>query len=165
VPHRTYYAATTPWVPTGSYTVRLTADGRTYTQPIQVVLDPRVKTPASVMTQIASLSREMYDGAVTLRAAYSAARAKSGQVTDPALKAAIDSLAPVAAARRPGFGFAQAPSVPPTLESVRAAMMGAAMSMQAADVAPTERQLDAVEKARAQYKEVMARWKALDTRR
>ena len=165
VPHRTYYAATTPWVPTGSYTVRLTADGRTYTQPIQVVLDPRVKTPASVMTQIASLSREMYDGAVTLRAAYSAARAKSGQVTDPALKAAIDSLAPVAAARRPGFGFAQAPSGPPTLESARAAMMGAAMSMQAADVAPTERQLDAVEKARAQYKEVMARWKALDTRR
>jgi photosystem II stability/assembly factor-like uncharacterized protein len=165
VPHRTYYAPTTPWVPAGSYTVRLTADGKTYTQPIRVVLDPRVKTPATVMTQIASLSREMYDGAVTLRAAYSAARAKSGQVTDPALKAAIDSLAPVAATRRAGFGFGRAPEGPPTLESVRAAMMAAAMSMQAADVAPTERQLDAVEKARAQYKEVMTRWKTLDARR
>jgi hypothetical protein len=37
--------------------------------------------------------------------------------------------------------------------------------MQDADVAPTERQLDAVTKARAQYKEVMARWNALNAKR
>jgi hypothetical protein len=35
------------------------------------------------------------------------------------------------------------------------------MSMQSADVAPTDRQLDAVAKAKAQYDEVMARWKKL----
>jgi hypothetical protein len=165
VPHRTYFAATTPWVPAGSYTVRLTVDGRAYTQPIRVVLDPRVKTPASVMARIADLSRALYDGAAALRAAYSAARVKSGQVTDAALKAAIDSIAPAPATRRPGFGFSQVPSGPPTLESARVAMMAAAMSMQSADVAPTERQLDAVEKARAQYREVMARWNALNARR
>ena len=168
VPHRTYYAGTTPWAPGGSYTVRLDVDGKTFTQPLRVVLDPRVKTPASVMTQVATLSREMYEGAVALRAAYVAARAKSERLTgagDAASKSAIDSIAPVPAARRPGFGFGQAPAGPPTLESARAAMMAAAMSMQDADVAPTERQLDAVAKARAQYKEVMARWNALNAKR
>ena len=37
-------------------------------------------------------------------------------------------------------------------------MMAAAMAMQGADVAPTTREIDAVAKARQQYKAVMARW-------
>jgi hypothetical protein len=36
-----------PWVVPGTYTVRLTTDGRVREQPITVVMDPRVKTPAS----------------------------------------------------------------------------------------------------------------------
>jgi hypothetical protein len=44
-------------------------------------------------------------------------------------------------------------------------MMAAAMAMQEADVAPTARQLDAVAKARAQYKEVLMRWNALAAKR
>jgi hypothetical protein len=43
--------------------------------------------------------------------------------------------------------------------------MAAAMSMQAADVAPTARQIAAVEQARAQFKEVMARWQKLQDRK
>ena len=144
--------------------MRLVVDGKTYSQPLHLVLDPRVRTPVSVITQVAALSREMYEGAVQLRAAYVAARKKSEQTTDAQLKSAIDSIAPAAVVRRPGGGFGQAPSGPPTLETARAAMMSAAMSMQEADVAPTERQLDAVAKARAQYKELMARWKALSVR-
>jgi len=167
VPHRTYYAATTPWVAPGSYTVRLIAGGRTYTQPLTVVLDPRVKTPATVMSGIATVSREMYDGAVALRAAYVAARAESDKLTKPAdadLKSAIDSIAPPRArGSAQGFGFRQAPAGPPTLESVRAAMMSAAMALQDADVEPTERKLEAIAKARSQYNDVMGRWKALST--
>jgi hypothetical protein len=171
VPHRTYLVTTTPWAPPGLYTVRLlVSDGKTYTQPfymqpLKLVLDPRVKTPASAMAQVATLSREMYDGAVGLRAAYVTARAMSGRLTsasDAALKSQIDSIAPPPTrSARPGFGFRPAPSGPPTLESVRAAMMAAAMAMQGADVAPTAREVDAVAKARAQYKDVMARWSAL----
>ena len=44
-------------------------------------------------------------------------------------------------------------------------MMSAAMAMQGADVEPTARELDAVAKARAQYKEVMARWSAVAAKR
>ena len=97
VPHRTYLVTTTPWAPPGAYTVRLVADGKIYTQPLRLVLDPRVKTPASATAQVASLSREMYDGAVALRAAYVAARKMSDRLTsasDAALKSQIDSIAP-----------------------------------------------------------------------
>ena len=168
VPHRTYLVPNTPWAPPGSYTVRLVVDGKTYTQPLKLVLDPRVKTPASAIALVSALSREMYDGAVALRAAYVSARAMSARLTssgNAALKAEIDSIAPpqTAGARR-GFGFRQVSSGPPTLESVQTAMMAAAMSMQSADIAPTARELDAVMKARAQYKDVMARWNALAAR-
>ena len=169
VPHRTYLVTTTPWAPPGAYTVRLVADGKTYTQPLKLVLDPRVKTPASAMAQVAALSREMYDGAAALRSAYVRARAMSDRLTsasDAALKSQIDSIAPPPTrGTRPGFGLRQAPTGPPTLESVRAAMMAAAMAMQEADVAPTARQVDAVRKAREQYTDVMARWSVLAAKR
>jgi hypothetical protein len=44
-------------------------------------------------------------------------------------------------------------------------MMAAAMAMQNADVSPTAREVDAVTKARAQYKDVLARWNALAGKR
>ncbi|MCU1292340.1 MAG: hypothetical protein JWP08_1190, partial [Bryobacterales bacterium] len=168
VPHRTAFSATSPFAPPGSYTVRLVADGKTFTQPLSLVLDPRVKTSASGTAQVGTLSREMYEGAVALRSAYVDARRMSDKLTAPgdaALKAKIDSIAPVAGrtGRRGGFGGPAAAA--PTLESVQAAMMGAAMSMQDADVAPTARQLDAVAKARAQYKDVMSRWSKLAPKR
>ena len=165
VPHRTYMLPATPWAPPGNYTVRLIADGRTYTQPLKLVLDPRVKTSAAAIAQVSTLSREMYDGAVALRAAYASARKFSDGLSagDP-LKARYDSIAPPPSAPRPGFG-APAQSGPPTLESARAAMMTAAMSMQSADVAPTARQLDAVAKARAQYVEVISRWRRLSSQK
>jgi photosystem II stability/assembly factor-like uncharacterized protein len=169
VPRRTYLVPNTPWAPPGSYTVRLVVDGRTYSQPMKLVLDPRVKTPASAIAQVSSLSREMYDGAVALRAAYLDARKLSDRLTgagDASFKSQVDSIAPPPSrGARQGFGFGQAPTGPSTLESVRAAMMAAAMAMQAADVAPTARQLDAVTKARAQYKEVMARWNTMAAKR
>jgi len=164
VPHRTYFAATAPFAPPGSYTVRLTTGGTTSTQPLRVVLDPRVKTSAAAMTRISTLSREMYDAAAASHAAYTDAQRESDGLTgagDAALKSEIDSIAPPASrtARR-GLGPAQ-PVTAPTLQSVQMSLLTAAMSMQNADVAITARQIDAVEKARAQYKEVMARWSAI----
>src|SRR3954462_11227541 len=70
VPHRTYPASNAPWVPPGNYTVRLTANGKSYTQPIAVHLDPRVKTSAVGLSRLNTLTREMYEGA---RAAHAAA--------------------------------------------------------------------------------------------
>jgi hypothetical protein len=43
VPGHTYPNYNVPWVPPGRYTVRLTVDEATKTQPIVVSLDPRVR--------------------------------------------------------------------------------------------------------------------------
>jgi len=69
VPERTYPSVNAPWAPPGEYTVRLTVNGHTMTQPLTVRLDPRVTTPAAGLAQLASLSREMYDDAVAAHAA------------------------------------------------------------------------------------------------
>ena len=47
-----------------SYTVKLTVDGRSYSQPIVVRQDPRVKTSELAMAQVYSLTKAMYYGAV-----------------------------------------------------------------------------------------------------
>jgi photosystem II stability/assembly factor-like uncharacterized protein len=172
VPHRTYDAVNAPWAPPGNYTVRLVVDGKTMTQPITVKLDPRVKTPAPALAQLATLSREMYDGAVAARSAFASARKLATQLdketgpTVDAFKAKLDSLAPApsrggraAAFRRRFGGGASAPS----LESVSSGMMAAAMAMQGADVAPTNNQVAACAKAREQSAEVMKKWNALKT--
>jgi hypothetical protein len=77
------------------------------------------------------------------------------------MKARLDSIAPPATQQvRRGFG-GPPQAAAPTLQSVQATLLAAAMSMQNADVGVTARQIDAVEKARVQYKDVMARWDAL----
>jgi len=63
IPYNSPTAATTPWVAPGTYTVKLTVNGRPYTQPIVVKQDPRVKTPAPTMQQVYTLTKSMYFGA------------------------------------------------------------------------------------------------------
>jgi hypothetical protein len=174
VPHRTYASVSSPWAAPGSYTVRLSAGGQTYTQPIALHMDPRIKTPALALAQLASLTTEMYNGAKEMRAAYNDARtliAKLASVQGAegsALKAKLDSIAPAAPAGggvgrggRGGGRGGPAPAAAPTLESVSVAMNAAAMSMQGADVAPTANEVAGCAKARAQAAAMMLKWKAL----
>jgi photosystem II stability/assembly factor-like uncharacterized protein len=51
-----------PWVMPGQYAVKLTVGGRSYTQPIIVKMDPRVKTPLAGLQQQFMLSKAMYEG-------------------------------------------------------------------------------------------------------
>ena len=166
VPHHTYDQPYSPWAPAGSYTVRLTVDGKQLTQPLTLRLDPRVKTPAAGLAQLASVTRETYDAAVAAHVAYEDARAAASRLegTNSALKAQIDSIAPAqtSARRRPGFGPPGGGAAPPpTLESVSNALMAAAMAMQGADVTPTAGQVATAAKARADARGVLQKWAAL----
>ncbi len=64
VPYNTVNPPSTPWVNPGTYTVKLTVDGKSYTQPITVKQDPRVKTPALVMQTIYAETKAAYFGAI-----------------------------------------------------------------------------------------------------
>ncbi len=168
VPGHTYPNVEAPWAPPGEYVVRLTVGGRQLTQPLSLRLDPRVNTPAADLARVASLSREMYDGAVAAHAAWVEARALVERLdamgsSGAALKAEVEALAP-APQPRSFFFRGGAPSGPPTLNGASDAMMGAAMSMQEAEVAPTARQVAACDEARAQARGVMERWRTLQAR-
>ena len=53
---------TSPWVLPDNYTVKLTVNGKTYSQPLTVRLDPRVKTTAPDLTKQHDLSVQCYEG-------------------------------------------------------------------------------------------------------
>jgi len=55
-------SASSPWVQPGVYTVKLGANGKTYTQTLTVRMDPRVKTPAAALALQHSLAMEAYTG-------------------------------------------------------------------------------------------------------
>jgi photosystem II stability/assembly factor-like uncharacterized protein len=78
VPFDTAPRATSPWVLPGTYTVRLTVDGKTSTQPLAVAMDPRVKTPRAGLEEQFQLSMKVYGWMQRL--------------TDEALKTAATSL-------------------------------------------------------------------------
>jgi hypothetical protein len=110
VPHRTYSGVNSPWVAPGVYTVRLTVDGQSSTQPITVKMDPRVKiTPA--VQQIFTFTTQMENGAIAAEAAFKDARAAADKLhqkpqsaaTDALIKA-LDAIAPPAAAAAAGAG-------------------------------------------------------------
>jgi photosystem II stability/assembly factor-like uncharacterized protein len=171
VPYHTYDMPYSPWAPPGSYTVRLTVDGKRYTQPLTLRLDPRVNTPAAGLARLNAVTRETYDAAVAAHAAYEQARALIAQLDKltgsdvSELKAQVEALAPAGAVgRRRGFGGPPggAPA-PANLESASNALMAATMAMQGADVAPTAGQVATAAKARSDAAVPMRAWTALKT--
>jgi photosystem II stability/assembly factor-like uncharacterized protein len=179
VPRRTYPAAAAPWAPPGAYVVRLTVAGKSYSQPLTLHLDPRVKTPALALTTLTSLTREMYNSAKTTRAAADEARALAVQLQPmqgdevAAFRQQLIAIAPPlpsgggrggpGGGRGGGGRGGRGAETAPTLDSASAALLAAAMAMQAADVAPTAREVAACADARRQAAAVMARWTKLKT--
>ncbi len=172
VPHRTYPDSHAPWVAPGNYTVRLTVNGEKFTQPITVRMDPRVKTSVADLARLNTLSKALYEEAVSTNAAFTEARVLSGKLASQsgpnaaALRASIDSIAPAVtnaggggrggAGGRGNAGGGATPT--PTLDRASAALLAAAMALQNADMAPTARDDAAATAARAQAATAMARW-------
>ena len=173
---------------TGHLQVKLTVNGKSYTQPIAVKQDPRVRTPALAMQQVYSLTNAMYFGALDAQeAAIARAAAWRDQIgtvrgsasgdaprRSTAFERKLDAVvgAPAAGGRwtrrtRWGGGAASAGGGerrPPKRCSPSRTQLGGLMnSMQAADVAPTANTLNAVAAARAAALRVMGKWKALET--
>ena len=183
VPHRVYPSVNTPWAPPGAYTVKLTVDGASYTQPLTLKMDPRVKTPATALASVATMTRDLYASATSLHDTHLKARALSDRLGGlqgadvVAFKAQLDSIAPLqvggggrggrggggggGGGGRGGRGGAE--TAAPTLPSATAALIGAANAFGSADVAPTASRLDAVAKAKADAAVVMKKWTTLST--
>ena len=116
-PHDTPQVSTAPWVLPGEYTVKLTANGKTLTAPMKVVMDPRVKTPMPELEQQFTLAKQMYDDVMKATAAMheisvlrEQLKARSGQPAVGQAGPTIDSkLDAIAGPERGGRGFGRGP--------------------------------------------------------
>jgi photosystem II stability/assembly factor-like uncharacterized protein len=155
VPHRTYPGVNSPWVAPGVYTVRLTANGRSVTQPIAIRMDPRVKVTPEVR-QIFTLTARIENSAQNALSAQKEARAlierlkaRPQSAGTIALIGKLEEIAPIEQGD------------PPTLTSIAGRLIGSVMSMQGAEMAPTAAELAACAKQESAYGALMARWSAL----
>ena len=152
----------------GRYTVRITAEGKTLTAPLNVLMDPRVPTPATglrqqheVETRLVAMIDESFEARAELSGLDHQLEALSkqarGSVADAvsALRAKLTALTGTRAERA-------APRPPEaTLSRVAGEIGGLYGQVGRADVAPTATQMAALAAAEKDYAAVMGRWKAI----
>jgi photosystem II stability/assembly factor-like uncharacterized protein len=102
-----------PWVPPGRYTTRLTARGRTQSQPLVVRMDPRVKTPTAGLARQFALASQL---AAAIERAASAGRSAGATTTTPGAgrAPATDSLGRVSGELAQLYGIVEGSDATPT---------------------------------------------------
>ena len=170
-PANTAPQAEMPFVGAGSYTVRLSARGRTFTQPIVVRQDPRVKTPAPAMREIYALTDSMYFTLLRMQQTIGSANALRAQAADSARRARLTALidapappdtsrrgAPAAAPPNPAAPTAVTRPGPTTLAGAAERLVGLLHELQAADVPVTATQRASISAALQSANAAMQRW-------
>ncbi len=97
------------WAQAGDYSVRLTVNGRRYTQPLAVRMDPRVKTPPAALLQQFTLSRRLSDAMDGIGKALAAGNGDAA------------ALRRINAALLSAYNLIQDADVTPTTQAVKAA--------------------------------------------
>jgi hypothetical protein len=159
----------------GRYTVRLTVNGQTYSQPLTVKMDPRTPTPLAGLQQQFTVTKQMYDDGVRAQQALKdldAIRVNLWRITDQAVKTpagpallAFDSEGGFARRRIPRNlgpgGHNSGPNDPPTLNSALAGLAEVIPELQQADVLPSTQLVAAAAARRQIVAGVMSRWAEL----
>jgi photosystem II stability/assembly factor-like uncharacterized protein len=168
IPHNTAPQPSGPWALPGQYTVVLTANGKSYSQPLTIKMDPRVKTSLAGLQQQFNLSNDLYTQLLTLSPAAEEAGALRKQLKDLQPKATGEALAAIkaldqklqalagGATRRPGAG-----TEPPTLGALKTKFLTLFGVFQEADVAPSTQAAAAVADLQKQLPPLMDRWKTV----
>lgn len=158
----------TPWTPQGLavlpgvYTVKLTVDGKSFTQKLNVRIDPRITTSAAGLKQQFDLSLQAYDGIKVTREMTAAVRKRIADLekTQPTsasiakLKQLLDGSA------RPGTPLAVA-DMP--LSRLSAAFTQLLDLLQDADVAPSTQAVAAARDLQAALAKAQAGWRELSS--
>ncbi|HYL73334.1 MAG TPA: glycoside hydrolase [Bryobacteraceae bacterium] len=129
-----------PWAMPGGYTVKLTAGGQSYTQPLTLKMDPRVHTTPAELAQLFSLSKQLYDDIGKASKSLEDIRARRAKLRDHPEQADLDKqLAALEGGGGGGRGAGRGAPVggPDTFTSVSGALGGLLRTLQNADAAPT----------------------------
>ncbi len=154
IPHNTPPVPTSPWVMPGNYTVRLTANGQTLTQPLTVAMDPRVKTSIADLQAQFRISKQLYDAINQASAAIADIQSLQKQKPDKQLEALLGNE------ERAG-GFGGGANSAATLFGLRGQLERLQHELQNADVAPTKQQSAACAERIQEFSKLLAQWNGL----
>jgi photosystem II stability/assembly factor-like uncharacterized protein len=170
-----YFLPAGPWAVPGDYTVKLTAYGKTTTQPLTVKLDPRVKaTPEALRRQFA-LASQLCGTLAEVSTALQQANELHKQIEDrkknaagkPELLAALEKFnqemeveaEPDSDADFMVFGLALPDKPREALPRVSASLAGLLFVLESADAAPTSDVTTAANAWEAASRAALAQWK------
>jgi hypothetical protein len=171
-----------PWALPGDYIIKLTANGKSTSQPLVIKMDPRINVTQEALTQQFRAASRLADLLGQLTAANEQAEELKKQIAarskeaaaNPEISAAISQLNrklnELVGEEREQFGvfglvLPGAEGPPPTLHKACSALGGLLFVVQSADSAPTGDALTATDKWHAAATETLARWKSLDADR
>jgi hypothetical protein len=154
----------------GSYTARLTANGKTYTSPLSVKMDPRVKVPVVALekkfqleTRLDSLLSETSRAAMQASSLHEPLQKLNQQATGTAhdkLQAFETKLAAIVG---PSVGFANPPADAITLARVTGQVATLYGQIWQVDAEPTAAQSAAIEAVERDAADALKRWDAFKT--
>jgi hypothetical protein len=162
-----------PSVLPGRFTVRLTVGGRTFTEPLEVRLDPRVQTPEAALARQLALAQRItsamhrdYTALTQVRALRSqlAARRRSAGDSTTAISKIMagmeDSLATLAGERRGGSASPNEDN----LVRLNGDLLALLNVIEGADADPTTQAVAAVPAIERRLDAAIARWQSLKTK-
>ena len=140
--------ATSPWAMPGKYTVVLTVGGKSYQQPLTLVMDPRVKASNTDLAQQYKLSKELYDEWLALNSISQGTGRIRGQIAElrprvpegdlkTHINALGEKLATLAGAAGGGPGGAGATAARPSVASITGRIRTLFGLIEDVDAAPT----------------------------
>ncbi|HZS07378.1 MAG TPA: glycoside hydrolase [Blastocatellia bacterium] len=156
----------------GDYTVKLTVNGRSYSQSLTLKIDPRVKTPQAALARQYALSMRAYEGMqqtwqalVQLRKLRAQLKGLTEGAGRGALASAIASLEQKAAALEGAGGgrFGGNPAEV-SLSKLHRDLLSLMEVLQASDAAPTAQSVAASDELQRTLTELMARWNEMKGR-
>jgi len=155
VPYNTPSVSTAPWVMPDTYTVHLIAGGKTLSEPLKIVMDPRVKTPRAELEEQFTVAKSIYDDIMRATAAiheitvlHDQLKARADQAAIAAagnsIESKLDAISGGAGRGGRGDGGGHGtPAGPANLNTVRLGLARIEKQIENADQAPTEAQVEA----------------------
>jgi hypothetical protein len=158
------------WALPGNYTVKLTVDGKSYSQPLVVKMDPRIAMPLADLRKQFEMQSGSVDGMNKSFAALAQVRSVRAQLKERAAKAGKGAVAEAIAAldKQAGeleggtqsrfFGLPPGAKQPESFSSLNQHFGGILGVADSADAAPTTQATAVFKELNAALEQLMARW-------
>lgn len=152
--------ATAPWVMPGNYTVRLGVNGKTYTQPLVVKMDPRVTTSVGDLKRHHDLSMACYEARKKTLPALEELRRLRNQIKEliPKAKGQLATVLNKLDQRAAGIESTRKGSTNESFTAADEAFTTVFGFLHDADMAPTKQEMEAVKEAQIALEKLSSGW-------